>query len=329
MVKEALDFVKIHAGWDEIIFVYGEQIPKGQEVDVSLSLLRKPSIGGIEVGILSLPEGSGDIRVRIIDDTKKDFIGMCGGLTQCLGKAIVETVIGENFGIKISEGTNRVVLETDEGPIPIEIDVKNGEFQRVVTDMKSYADDCYKRGVEVVEVEEMRMVNVGINEEEKEYVVLEHNELMKRFPDINFWSKEKRTLDVLKHIFIAFLDYYGMKPDFIYGIIYKREKSNKGKTVRTVFRFFPWDYVPGDKLEFACGTGAIAIGIAMHELGQIVFSGKPEEVLLIVGGEKLPEWMHVKTELKLEGTGQRITGAWFSHDRIELVAAGQVYPMRL
>ncbi len=325
-MKKALDFVKLHAGWDEIIFIYGDQLPKGQEVNISLSLLRKPSIGGIEVGILGPPEGPGDIRVRIIDDTKKDYIRMCGGLTQCLGKIIVETEIGKAFGIKLSEGTNRIVLETDGGLIPIDIEIRNGSFQKVVTDMKSYAQSCYKRGVEVVEVEGMKMVNVGIDEEEKEYIVIDIDEISERYPKINFWVKEKATLDVLKHIYTTFLRYYGMQLDFIYGIIYNREKTAEKNIVRTVFRFFPWDYVAGDDLEFACGTGAIAIGIAMYELGQIIFSDSSEELHLIVGGEHLPEWMRVHTELKLTGTKQGITGAWFSHDRIELVASGKVYP---
>jgi len=324
-MKQALDFVKIHAGWDECIFIYQDQVTKGQELRTSLSLLRKPSIRGIEVGILSPPEGAGDIHVRIVDDTSQGFIRMCGGLTQSIGKAIVETHIGKRLGIRIVEGKNRVILETDAGLIPIEIEVKNGTVQKVVTEMSSYIADCYGRGVGLVEVEGMTLVNVGINEEEKEFLVLDVDELTKRFPKINFWTRETATLDTLEHIYRSFLDLHGMSLEFLYAVLYKLENRESKRTIRTVFRFFPWDYAPGDHLEYACGTGTTALGIALCERGQVDLSDGSENLLLTVGGKHLPEATRVKTQLTLEGTKDRITGAWFSHDRIELVASGKVY----
>lgn len=325
-MKYGLDFIKVHAGWDEIIFVYGDQLPKGKEVDLSLSLLRKPSIMGIEVGILSPPEKNGDIRVRIVDNTKKDFIGMCGGLTQCLGKALVETEIAKKLGVRLTDGINRIELETDIGPIPIEIDIKNGKFQRVMTDMRSYVEDCYYRGVELLEIDGIKMVNVGVNRNEKEYLVLDLAELEKKYDDINFWKKDKSVLTILEEVYRAFLDHYRIPLEFLYGIIYSREGSTGRKSViRTVFRFYPWDYIPGDDLEFACGTGAIAIGIAMHESRQLSFSEKPENLLLKVGGEHLQQWMRVTTDLIIQGTEEKVMSAMFSHDLVEIIAKGRVY----
>ena len=90
-VMREIDFVKLHAGWDEVIFLYGDQVPKGKELEISLSFLKRPSLRGTEVGILYDPEEGGDIKVKMVDATSNDFISMCGGLTQALGKAVVET----------------------------------------------------------------------------------------------------------------------------------------------------------------------------------------------------------------------------------------------
>jgi hypothetical protein len=324
-MRQALDFVKVHAGWDECIFIHGDQVPPERRIAASLSLLRKPSIRGIEVGILFPPEGSGDVRIKMVDDTSQRFIRMCGGLTQSLGKAIAETSIGKKLGIDINEGKNRVVLETDAGLIPIEIEIKTGTVQKVSTDMSSYVTDCYERGVELVEVEGMTLVNAGINEDEREFLVLDVNEVGKRFPQINFWSRDPATFDALEHIYRAFLALRNIPLDFLYGVLYESSDNLSGKTIRTVFRFFPWDYPPGDQLDYGCGTGTIALGIALYEQGRIQLSDGPKNLLLTVGGENLPEKTRVKTQLTLEGTKSRIQNAWFSHNLIELVASGKVY----
>ena len=133
----SFDFVKVHAEWDECIFIYGEQLPKGKELPLGLSFLRRPSVRGTEIGLLYPSEANGHVRVRIIDDTAKDFIGMCGGLTQSLGKAIVETDIGRRLGLHIVDGVNRVILDTDSGPIPIEIDVQAVSYTHLTLPTKA------------------------------------------------------------------------------------------------------------------------------------------------------------------------------------------------
>jgi hypothetical protein len=320
-----IDFVKVHAGWDELVFIYGDQLPKGREVKISLEILRKPSIRGIEVGILYPPAGAGDLLIKMIDDTTQGFIPMCGGITQGIGKAIVETSIGEYFGIETSEGKNRVVLETDSGLIPIEIEVKNHRAQYVVTDMQSYVRDRYEHGVGIIDVEGISCVNVGVQDKANEYLALDVAELSKRYPDVNFWNREKATLDALERIYTHFLHQQGLPLACLYGIVYEVERTEPPKSVRTVFRFYPWDYAPGDDLEFGCGTGTVSIGMALQRRGQVDFSSGKEELTIHVGGEHLPEDFRVRTRLILEGNKQKVTGAWFSHDRIELVASGKVY----
>lgn len=326
-MASGFDFVKVHAGWDECIFIYGDQLPKGGELTLGLSFLRRPSIRATEVGILYPSETEGRVRVRMIDDTKKDFIGMCGGLTQSLGKAIVETDIGERLGIRIMDGTNSVTLETDAELIPIKIDVSDGVVRSVTTDMQSYVDGCYQRGVSLVEVDGMTLVNVGIDGQEKEFLVLDVDELLRRFPQVDFMTKDRAALDALETVYAAFADSLGMPLDYLYGVVYKVEEAGTAIRICTVFRFVPWDFQRGDRLEYACGTGTTALGIALYKRGQIAFADEPVEVLLTVGGEHLPEETRMKTRLTLTGTQNRVVGAWFSHDRIELVASGKLYSL--
>ena len=40
-MNKGIDFIKVHAGWDEIIFLYGDQVPDGKELEVGLSLLQR------------------------------------------------------------------------------------------------------------------------------------------------------------------------------------------------------------------------------------------------------------------------------------------------
>ena len=324
-MKREIDFVKLHAGWDEIIFIYGDQLPEGEEVDISLSILRKPSIRGVEVGILYPPAGPGNIRIKMVDDTTQGYILMCGGLTQAIGKAIVETQVGNHFGIRTSDGTNRVCLETDAGLIPIDIEVKNNSVQKVVTDMRPYVDTCYKRGVELVDMKGMSLASVGVEKKGMEFLALDADELSKQYPNLNFWKQEKAALDALEEIYRDFLRQKGLPLGYLYGTVYKMEKTEPAKKVRAVFRFFPWNYTSRDYLEYACGTGTVAIGIAMHERGQIDFQNGAVDLFLEIGGEHLPVDIRVRTQLTVEGTNQRVTGAWFSHDPVEVVASGKLY----
>lgn len=325
-MASGFDFVKVHAGWDECIFIYGDQLPKGKELALGLSFIRKPSIRAIEVGILYPSDTEGAVRVRMIDDTKKEFIEMCGGLTQSLGKAIVETDIGERLGIHITQGFNDITLETGCGPIPIRIDVRDGVVRRVITDMRSYVNDCYKRGVSLLELDGMTLVNVGIDGQEKEFLVLDAAELAKRFPQVDFFTRDQAALDALETVYAAFAQSLGIPLDFLYGAIYKVEEAGAITRIRTVFRFLPWEFQPGDRLEYACGTGTVALGIALHKRGQVVFKDGRKQVLMTVGGEHLPKKITVRTELALTGTREMVDGAWISYDQIEVVASGRIYP---
>lgn len=324
-MKKIIDFVKIHAGWDEIVFLHGEQLPKGREIEICLSVLRKPSIGGIEVGILYPSRGRGHIRIKMVDDTQKGYIRMCGGLTQAIAKAIVETPIGRHYGIVVRRGLNTIALETDAGLIHIEMVVENQRVKRVTTHMNAYVETLYGLGVETVNVAGIECVSVGLTDNSLEYLVLDVDELSKSYPIVDFWRRDTGSLVILERVYAAFLKQKNLSSGVVYSVLYRLEANRKGKSVQAVFRFYPWLDPGGSHPEFGCGTGSVALGIALHSRGHIQCREEPLKLPIIVGGEHLPENTRVKTQLVLEGNPSRITAASFSHDRIELVAAGTLY----
>jgi len=94
-----VDFVKGHCGFDVLTLIPEGQIPSGQELEAALKILDAPINGGIEVGILGEGNNPYEIRLRMIDSTSRDWIPMCGGMTQVIGKALVETFFRNRFNI--------------------------------------------------------------------------------------------------------------------------------------------------------------------------------------------------------------------------------------
>ena len=324
-VGREVDFVKAHAGWDEIIFLYGEQLPDGKELEVGLSLLRRPSLRGTEVGILYQPEKSGDIRVKILDATSSDFVAMCGGLTQCLGKAVVETDIGARFNIKVTEPETEFVLETEAGPIPIRVEVSRGIARQVMTNMRSYVEKLYKCGVRAVRIEGISAVNVGVDPSRTGFLVLNTDVLKKEYPDVNFWEKREPALNVLKELYEGFIEQEDLGGSFLYGALYDMHPERDGDA-RIIFRFLPTMYYQAIGYEEACGTGTIAVGIAMLNNGDIEIQNGKIEMLFEVGSASIVNKSEqITTALRMITKEGKVIDAEFSHNLIEIIAYGKVH----
>ena len=148
-------------GGNEIILLCGDQVPKGKEIQLAQKLLSRPNIRGHQTGFFYKLEKGGDLKVKIAEIGESQFIPMCGGLTQVLGVALLETDFAEHFGIKVEEPTTKITLETDVGFIPLEIVNKAGTVTRVWTHMKAYVDYCYKLGVQPVRMLGIDAMKVG------------------------------------------------------------------------------------------------------------------------------------------------------------------------
>jgi hypothetical protein len=309
-----LDYLKGHMGNNVIIFLYGDQIPKGRELEAAVEVLQPHRVSGHETGILYPPVRSGDLIVKIVGFTSRAFITACGGLTQLLGKAAVETELGRRFRLPIREPATRIVLETDAGPVPITVEVAGGEAKRVWTDMGAFVRECYELGLSRLELKGVPALKVG------KFLVLDGDKVKRHYPEADFESIPVRTQEILlrlqdefkRQTFSNYHDFslYDWHPQFTGDL-------------RVLF---PHNLATGH-VEPACGTGFVATGIGLWELGDLHRQGLTDEngatVRYECGGAPVlvgPEL----ASLELTCDGGRVTGAAFSHSVIEIMEKGRI-----
>jgi len=312
-MKCRLDFIKGHMGGNEIVLLYGEQIPKGRELKIALLTLEAPYIGGHEVGILYNPEGKGDIKVKIVGLSSRRFITACGGMTQVLGKAIIETEIAKHFGITINEPVTEVMLETDGGLVPLKIEVENGKCKQVWTNMKSFVDECYSLGVHNINIRNVNCMRVG------KFLVVNSDEVKQVYPDFNPEAMDKRSLDVLVELQKEFNRQKFLEFENADFALYDLHSKHKGNA-RAVFPHG----IPRGHIEPSCGTGTVAIGIAMLERGELQAPEGFAKLSLETGGDITLGGPEI-SELSIEAKGGKVLDAFFSHNRVEILAVGRIY----
>jgi len=112
----------------------------------------------------------------------------------------------------------------------------------------------------------------------------------------------------------------------LYSILYDLNAEGPGQA-RAFSRFYektpsaismPW--------EFQCGTGTVAVGIAMAEQGKLPFKGDKGKVVFEWGSQKLtPDSYGIRTsELNIVLEEKQIVSASFSHSVIEILCEGQL-----
>jgi diaminopimelate epimerase len=308
--KPAVDFVKGHMGGNEIILLDGKQIPDERLVDVALTLLDHPNIGGDQAAIFSPSNMQNCLRVKIIGRSSRKFISMCGGMTQVLGRALLETDFAQRFNVSIVEPTSEITLETDCGPVLLKIESANGRLRKIWTDMKTYVDECYKLGIHPLRLREVDAMKVG------DFLVLNGDEVRKTNSNLDFEEMDEKSLKTLIEIQRAFNE--GKPRKSLDFALYDHHPKHGGH-VRAVF---PHN-IPGAHIEPACGTGTVAIGLAMLQLGQIGGNGTSSLLLETGGGPTLggPDI----TELKLTTENGKAVGAEFNHSLVEVLATGRCF----
>ena len=179
MMVSKVDFIKGHMGGNEIVLLYGNQIPPGRERQVGVSALKAPSLRGNNAGLV-YRGGEANITVKIIDFTLEDYISGCGGLTQVLGKALIETNMAARLDISIETSTTRISLKKNGGIIPIDIFIKDEKVTEIQSHMQTYIDECYDLGVGPMKVAGIDGMRVG------NYLVLNVAEIKKTYPQVSF-----------------------------------------------------------------------------------------------------------------------------------------------
>ena len=303
-----VDFVKGHMGGNEIIFVHGSQISKRYHVKATVRLMEPPSVRGDQVGILEKPRKGGDVKVRIVDRTEKTYIPMCGGLTQVLPRAFMDTDLGKRYGI--GRRFRELALETDLGTVMISVRKSKGKTL-AYTDMTRFVKECYRNEVFPIRVAGVDALKVG------EYLVADAAKLRGVYGDVNFDEIDPKAKEILLSMQKDF-DQQGLwpKPNASFSLFEMYpEDTRHGRVV------FPHRVSTGH-IEPSCGTGTIAIAIALAETKRT-----PDGPVTLRfdsgGGPSLggPE----TTEVRMVVENSKVVHAELNHSLVEILTTGTAW----
>jgi diaminopimelate epimerase len=303
-----LDFVKGHMGGNEIVLLDGNAMDNERCVEAALSALDSPGIRGDQAGILEKPTRGGDIKVKIVDRSARDFIPMCGGLTQVLWKALAETDVAKRY--HIPKSLKQLVIETDVGLVRVSLKTTR-DGTAAFTDMTRFVEECYRLGVSSIEVAGVKSVRVG------RVLVADVCEIQRAYPETDFDvmnSEAKEVLIKMQADFDGqrFLD--TVNTDFALFSMYLDDPTH-GRVL------FPHN-VKGGHIEPSCGTGSVAIAVALAETSRVgdgtVSVRLDSGGLLVLGGPETTEVLLVKREGK-------VTEAEFTHSLVEILCTGRIW----
>jgi len=314
-----LDYLKGHCGWDPVSLLLAEQIPEAEQLDTALKVLDVPVDGGIDVGLLGRTATPNDIRLRVTDSSTRQWLAMCGGMTQVIGKALIETQLRDYFGINTAAPVVNVRLITDACVIPLTIEVSAGKATRVTSHMDSYLELTYSLGVRAIELLGVTALDVG------EYLLMRVQDLEAAHAGIDFTRRDPGPhLDIINALLAQ---YYAMqaRPAGAYAILYDDRPEGPGQ-----FRVFPrfLDATAARiPYEFQCGTGTVAAAVALAHAGLLPFAGDRGELLIEWGSQRTtPDPYGIRlSRVQIARNGDRLTSVSFSHSTIEIVIEGHVH----
>ena len=309
MESRKVEFIKGHMGGNEIVLLYADQMPEGKGIAVAASVLAKPSIGGHNSGLVYQSEIA-DIKVEALDATSCDLLGMCGGLTQVLGKAIVETDLASHVGLAITEPETNVVMETGVGLVQLRILHQDGKAERVLTEMTAFVEESYAWGIERFKAAGIDALKVG------PFLVMNGDAAKQVYPDITLEGMGEREFRMFQDAQREFHRYI-QRETSMFSLYDLHSKSHSGRLV------FPHG-VDQRYYEPSCGTGTVAVGIAMVENGEIDENGDIS-LLFETGGDVFSLGGPDTMELRLVVQDKKVTQAYISHSLVEILATGELW----
>jgi len=306
-----IPFIKGHMGGNEIVLLWGN-IPGDKELQIALAALRPPYNLGQELGLLRRTNRENVLEVNVTWRFDDGYIEMCGGLTQVLGRALVDVPqLAAYFGIQIVEPAFTINLETKVGLIPITVEIEQGEVKRVLTDMTYYGEQCYREGVREVHVADVPGMKVG------QFLVMKADEIMNKYPTVNLERMDKNTLAILEHLQEEWQKKYF--PAELGFTIYDLHPKDKGQARAT----FPHN-AANNYIESSCGTGTVAAGIAMLEQGEIKTQNGEARISFETGGEPTLGGPDL-SDLILKVADNKLVKVEFSHSLIQSLATGKIW----
>jgi hypothetical protein len=316
-LADGLPFVRGHCGWDIVTLLPEGSVAPADELEAALRIASAPIDGGLEVGWMGRGEAANEIVLRMVSTTAKDWIPMCGGMTQVIGKALVETFLRDHFSIDVSRPSLVVELLTPSGVVPITIEIVDRRCRRVLTTMDNYASHLYRDGIAELELDGVRALQVGA------YVVVRIEELEKAHPRLDFTRRDPGPhLDVVNGVLRAFGRHLGVAG--VNGMLFDARPEGTGQ-----FRVFPRFYsedLAAARLpwEFQCGTGSIAVAVALVHQGHFAHSGRHSDTTFEWGSYRSTRDPYgIRTsQLHLEHEEGRVLAASFSHSVVEILSEG-------
>jgi hypothetical protein len=145
MRVDTLRYLLGHMGGDEVIVVGGTEETAGREREIARAVLADRSVRALEM-VFVYPGGPGsagrstELILRMIDSTTRDYIAICGGVTQVLGHVLSRQDHLDYLALRIPAGRADYTLMTDSYRIPIRID-RRDTGPAVHACMKEVAED--------------------------------------------------------------------------------------------------------------------------------------------------------------------------------------------
>ena len=309
LLENEIPFLKGHMGGNEIVLVPRSMLGEGSELALGLKLLERPYVGGDQLGMLYQEAKGAGLSSKIVDINSRDYLPICGGMTQVLGKAHRDTNIAELFELDLPGPQEDLYLETDIGTFTIRTDSTG----RVTTIMDSFLDLVYDQGIERGRIDGILCYRIG------NYLVTFEGEIRKEHPGASFCPLDQKTGEILMGLQKAFgreFNRRGENRDF--ALMGEPEKkSHAGRLI------FPHNLSAG-LVEQTCGTGTIAVAMALVERGIVTDNGE-QELMFESGGDRNYLGGPELTTVKLESSSGRVKKARFSHDRVEIIASGKLF----
>ena len=310
-----LDFVRGHMGGNLILLLKGWQLPRDNELNTVLKVMDPIYVHAHETGILYYPEEGADIKARIVEPSSKCYITACGGFTQVLGAALIETELGKLFNINNNLKSSEVIVQTDCGPTSLILESNSGETRRVKTDMNSFVQECYDRGVRELVIDNLPVMQAG------KFLILNADLFKKNYPFADFIHWDQKTREAVTAIQHQFVRITG---EVEYNVTLYDWNPERGGDLRVLYPHG----VEEDYFEPSCGTGTIALGIALLGSGELAAKRDSNSDLMVLklesgGGYELggPDL----TELEMIIQNNKVSRALFSHSNVKITSVGEIW----
>ena len=156
-------------------------------------------LAGHQAGVLYEPERGGTVRARIASVCGRDFIGACGGFTQVIARALVETPLGEIFPPEERDGGLHLTVEFDSLDVDVTVTLTDGKFDHAATDLTSFARNLLLRGFERVNLGNLHAWRAG------HFLVMNAQQVQQKHPDVNFETMDGATTQLITLLQYRFL----------------------------------------------------------------------------------------------------------------------------